>query len=114
MEKENGGLDMDNVGFIHRECAEEIKAKTQQGIDGKMSKLKIKFDKYKGYKIFLKVKLTCGNLNEHVWIRVVDINMKDSIFFGIIDNDIVLVSEKFSCGDEVIMSFDNIDIIASL
>lgn len=110
MGKENGELNMD-IGKIHRECAEERKAATQQDIDWKMSELKDKFDRGndKGYKIWLKMKLTCGHLNEHVWIRIVDINLKDSIFFGIIDNDIAWVSEKYSCGDEIVAGFDKIE-----
>jgi uncharacterized protein YegJ (DUF2314 family) len=102
---------MEILGMVCKECAEERKAKTQQDIDRKMSELKDKFDKGydKGYKIWLKVKLTCEHLNEHVWIRVTDINLKDSTFCGIIDNDIVWVSEKYSCGDNVVMGFDNIE-----
>lgn len=100
---------MEILGMVCKQCAEERKAKTQQCIGKKMSELKDKFEYDKGYKIWLKVKLTCGNLNEHVWIRVTDINIKDSTFYGVIDNDIVWVSEKYSYGDGIVIGFDNIE-----
>lgn len=102
---------MEILGMVCKECNEERKAKIQQDIDNKMSGLKDKFDRgyYKGYKIWLKVKLTCGDQNEHVWIRVTDINLTDSTFHGVIDNDIVWVSGKYSCGDEIVTGFDNIE-----
>lgn len=102
---------MEILGMVCKECTEERKAKTQQGIDKKMSELKDKFDRGhdKGYKMWLKVKLTCGDLNEHVWIRVTDINLKDSTFHGVIDNDIVWVSEKYSYGDGIVTDFDKIE-----
>ena len=97
--------------MVCKECAEERKAKTQQGIDKKMLELKDKFDRRhdEGYKIWLKVRLTYGNLSEHVWIRVADINLKDSTFYGVIDNDIAWVSEKYSCGDGIVAGFDEIE-----
>jgi len=102
---------MENLGMVCNQCAEERKAKIQQDIDNKMSGLKDKFDRgyYKGYKIWLKVKLTCGNLNEHVWIRVTDINLTDSTFYGVIDNDIVWVYGKYSYGDGIVTGFDKIE-----
>ena len=102
---------MEMLGTICKECAEERKAETQQGIDKKMSKLKDKFDRghYKGYKIWFKIKLTCGDLNEHVWIHVTDINLKDSTFCGMIDNEMVWISEKYSYGDGIVKGFDEIE-----
>lgn len=107
---------MEITGIICKECAEERKAKTQEGIDEKMSKLKDKFDigNDKGYKIWLKVKLTDGSLSEHVWIRVTDINLRDSTFYGVIDNDIDWISEKYSYGDGVVKGFDEIEDIIEL
>jgi hypothetical protein len=98
---------MENVGIICKECVEERKAATQKDIYQKLSELKDKFDK--GYKIWLKVKLTLGALNEHVWIRVTDINLKDSTFCGNIDDYIVWVTEKYSCGDFIVEGFDKIE-----
>ena len=102
---------MEILGMVCKECVEEIKAKTQKDIDKKMSKLKDKFDRGhdRGYKIWFKVKLAWGDLNEHVWIRVTDIKLKDSTFYGVIDNDIVWVSEKYSCGDGIVTGFDKIE-----
>lgn len=102
---------MEILGLIHKECAEERKVVTQQDIDKKMSGLKDKFEKRndKGYKIWLKVKLTYGGRSEHVWIRVADINLKDSTFYGVIDNDIAWVSEKYSCGDWIVTGFGEIE-----
>lgn len=102
---------MEILGTICSQCAEERKADTQQGIDNKMLRLKDKFDREhdKGYKIWFKIKLTCGGLSEHVWIRVTDINLKDSTFHGIIDNDIVWISDKYSYGDGIVTDFDKIE-----
>lgn len=102
---------MEILGMVCKECTEERKAKMQQGLDKKMSELKDKFDRGndKGYKIWFKIKLTCGDLNEHVWIRVTDINITDSTFCGVIDNDIVWVSGKYSYGDGIVTGIDEIE-----
>lgn len=98
-------LGSDNVVLICPECADERKANTQKNIEEKISKLLT--DKIE--KIWFKVKLTSGGKNEHVWIRVVDINQKDNIFLGTIDNNICFVEDKYSLGDEVIMVFGEIE-----
>lgn len=102
---------MEIVGMVCKECVEERKAKVQQGLYKKMSELKDRFDRGrdKGYKIWFKAQLTCGDQNEHVWIRVTDINLDDNTFHGIIDNHIVCVSEKYSYGNDITMNFDDIE-----
>ena len=79
--------------------------KTQQNINEKISKLL----KDKIEKIWFKVKLTSGEMNEHVWVRVIDVNIKDETFYGIIDNDICIVGDKYACGDGIVMSFCEIE-----
>lgn len=95
-------FETDDMGFVYLKS--EYAKKLRWGVDAV-----IRVDDDKGYKIWLKVKLTCENISEHVWIRVTDINLTDSTFYGVVDNYIIWVSGKYSCGDGIVEGFDKIE-----